>query len=64
MNPAAFLSTALFQPFSGYLMDTVGRAGTSYPVEAYYKVLVAVFISLCFSLFSILPVRKQIEGGR
>jgi sugar phosphate permease len=26
MNTAAFLSTAVYQPFSGFLMDTVGRS--------------------------------------
>ncbi len=61
MNPAAFLSTALFQPFSGYLMDTVGRTGEAYHVDAYYKVLIAVFISLSLSLLSILPVRAAKE---
>ena len=62
MNPAAFLSTALFQPFSGYLMDTVGRVGEGYSVDAYYKVLIAVFISLSLSLLSILPVRAVKES--
>lgn len=64
MNPAAFLSTALFQPFSGYLMDTVGRIGEAYPLDAYYKVLVAVFISIALSLLSILPARRgEITGS-
>jgi sugar phosphate permease len=57
MNPAAFLGTALFQPFSGYLMDTVGRVNEAYPLDAYYKVLVAIFATACISLFMILPVR-------
>jgi len=39
-------------------MDTVGRVGEAYPLDAYYKVLVAVFISIALSLLSILPARK------
>jgi sugar phosphate permease len=57
MNPAAFLSTALFQPFSGYLMDSVGHAGAAYPQAAYYKVFVAIFIFGVLSLATILPSR-------
>lgn len=56
MNPAAFLSTALFQPFSGHLMDTVGRVGDAYPQFAYFKVFLAIFIALLLALFFILPV--------
>lgn len=64
MNPAAFLGTALFQPFSGYLMDTVGRVGEAYPLEAYYKVFVAILIALCLALIVILPVgaKKKLMG--
>ncbi len=56
MNPAAFLSTALFQPFSGYLMDTVGRTGDAYPLSAYFKVFAAIFIALVLALIIILPL--------
>jgi sugar phosphate permease len=59
MNPAAFLSTALFQPFSGFLMDSVGHSGAAYPQAAYYKVFVAVFIFGCLSLAAILPARPS-----
>lgn len=62
MNPAAFLSTAVFQPFSGYLMDTIGRTGESYPIAAYHNVFIAIFIALCLSLIIIVPVRAQ-EGN-
>ncbi len=64
MNPAAFLSTALFQPFSGFLMDSVGHAGTSYPQAAYYKVFVAIFIFGCLSLATILPARPAKAASR
>ncbi|MDA8141105.1 MAG: MFS transporter [Desulfobacteraceae bacterium] len=64
MNPAAFLSTALFQPFSGYLMDTVGRSGETYPLAAYYKVLLAIFITAVLSLIMIMPVSSSKKGLR
>lgn len=56
MNPAAFLGTALFQPFTGYLMDLVGRTGKTYPVEAYFNVFIAIFVSmfLGFAFFAML----------
>jgi sugar phosphate permease len=56
MNPAAFLSTALFQPFTGFLMDAVGRSGSVYPLEAYYNVFIAIFISMTLSLVCIIPL--------
>ncbi len=43
MNPAAFLAAALFQPFTGYLMDAVGRTGSTYPLEAYQQVFTVYF---------------------
>ena len=46
MNPAGFLAAALFQPFTGYLMDAVGRSGSAYPLAAYYNVFTAFFISM------------------
>lgn len=54
MNPAAFLGTALFQPFSGFLMDTVGQIGTTYPVQAYHHVFIAMFISMTIGFLALL----------
>ena len=66
MNPAAFLSTALTQPFTGYLMDTVGRRGSVYPLEAYQQVFTVFFISmlLAFGLLLFLknPRAELAEG--
>ncbi len=59
MNPAAFLGTALFQPFSGYLMDLVGRIGTAYPREAYHHMFIAVFISMTIGILAIAMVRNR-----
>lgn len=59
MNPAAFLGTALFQPFSGYLMDLVGRVGTAYPREAYHHMFIAVFISMTIGILAIAMVRNR-----
>jgi sugar phosphate permease len=56
MNPAAFLSTALFQPFTGFLMDAVGRSGSAYPLEAYYHVFITIFVSMTLGLVSIIPL--------
>ena len=59
MNPAAFLGTALFQPFSGYLMDLVGRIGTAYPREAYHHMFIAVFISMTVGILAIAMVKNR-----
>ena len=56
MNTAAFLSTAVFQPFSGFLMDTVGRSGSVYPLEAYDQILTFFFISMIMALICIIPL--------
>ncbi len=56
MNPAAFFSTALFQPFTGFIMDAVGRSGSVYPLEAYFNVFIAIFISMALSLVSIIAL--------
>jgi predicted MFS family arabinose efflux permease len=34
-NPFPFLAIALFQPFTGYLMDRVGKIGQGFPFGAY-----------------------------
>ena len=60
MNPAAFLATALFQPFTGYLMDAVGRTGSAYPLEAYQQIFTVFFISvlIAFGLILLLKIPK------
>ena len=60
MNPAAFLATALFQPFTGYLLDAVGRTGLAYPLEAYQQVFMVFFISMliAFGLILLLKIPK------
>ncbi|MFW6081832.1 MAG: MFS transporter [Desulfosalsimonas sp.] len=69
MNPAAFLGTALFQPFTGRLMDIVGRTGTGYPVEAYFQVFIAVIVSMMIGFVFLLllriskPVHEQKRGS-
>ncbi len=67
MNPAAFLATALFQPFTGFLMDAVGRTGSAYPLEAYQQVFTVFCLSMLISfglifllkIPIILPSRKS-----
>jgi sugar phosphate permease len=56
MNPAAFLSTAVFQPLTGFLMDAVGRSGSVYPLEAYYHVFIVFFISMIIAVVTIIPL--------
>ncbi|HMK64568.1 MAG TPA: MFS transporter [Thermodesulfobacteriota bacterium] len=59
MNPAAFLATALFQPFSGYLMDAVGRIGSAYPLEAYQRVFTSFFISMGVGFLLIFLIKTE-----
>jgi sugar phosphate permease len=56
MNPAAFLATALFQPFSGFVMDAVGHTGGIYPLQAYYYVFVSMMAALVLCFIAILPL--------
>jgi len=54
MNPAAFLATALYQPFTGFLLDRVGPlASGSYPLKAYQHVFAAFLISYVLALITI-----------
>jgi len=54
LNPAPFLGVAIFQPLTGYLMDRVGKAGGTFPLQAYqnafilclFSVLAAMVISI------------------
>ena len=61
MNPAAFLATALFQPFTGYLMDAFGRTGSAYPLGAYQRVFTVFFLSMLisFGLLFLLKTSKE-----
>ncbi len=64
MNPAAFLAAALFQPFTGYLMDGVGRIGSNYPLEAYQQIFTVYFLAmfLAFGLLLFLKNPKTVQG--
>ena len=64
MNPAAFLAAALFQPFTGYLMDAVGRTGSIYPLEAYQQVFTVYFVSMLLALVLILFLKNPKAGLR
>jgi len=61
MNPAAFLAAALFQPFTGYLMDAVGRTGSVYPLEAYQQVFTVYILSMLLAL--VCSFFKKSKGG-
>ncbi|MBN1663911.1 MAG: MFS transporter [Deltaproteobacteria bacterium] len=57
MNPAGFLAAALYQPFTGYLMDAVGRTGSAYPLTAYHQVFTVFFISMLIAFGLILLLK-------
>jgi len=62
MNPAAFLATALYQPFTGFLLDKAGRLPSGgYPFSGYQHVFVAFLVSYILALMAIvmLPVPKS-----
>ncbi|MBI5604056.1 MAG: MFS transporter [Deltaproteobacteria bacterium] len=63
MNPAAFLATALFQPFTGSLMDAVGRIGSAYPLKAYQQVFTVFYLSMLIS-FGLILLLKIPKAGR
>jgi MFS family permease len=53
MNPAGFLATAFYQPFTGYLLDRVGPLGSgAYPLEAYQHIFIAFLISFTITLMA------------
>jgi MFS family permease len=58
MNTAAFLSTAVYQPFSGILMDNVGRSGSVYPLEAYDRILSFFCISMIIALIGTIALKS------
>lgn len=60
MNPAGFFAAALYQPFTGHLMDAVGRIGSAYPLEAYHRVFSVFLISMliAFGLILLLKIPK------
>jgi MFS family permease len=55
LNPAPFLGVAAFQPLTGYLMDRVGKAGGTFPLQAYQSAftlcLLSVLIAMVISIF-------------
>ena len=54
MNPSAFFATALYQPFTGYLLDRVGRLSSGgYPLEGYQHVFMAFMVSFVIAFFTI-----------
>lgn len=54
MNPSAFFATALYQPFTGYLLDRVGRLSSGgYPIEGYQHVFIAFMVSFVVAFFTI-----------
>jgi sugar phosphate permease len=62
MNPSGFLAAALFQPFTGYLMDAVGRNGSAYPLAAYHQVFTVFFMSMLIAFGLILLLKIPHAG--
>ena len=61
MNPAAFLGTAIFQPFTGFLLDMNGMLESgAYPLAAYRSIFVVFLISFVITYFCAnLAFRKE-----
>ncbi|MCJ7771583.1 MAG: MFS transporter [Desulfobacterales bacterium] len=61
MNPAAFLGTAIFQPFTGFLLDMIGMLESgAYPLAAYRSIFVVFLISFVITYFcAYLAFRKE-----
>ncbi len=61
MNPAAFLGTAIFQPFTGFLLDMSGMLESgAYPLEAYRRIFVLFLISFSITyLCAYLAFKKE-----
>lgn len=55
-NPAAFIGAAVSQPFTGFLMDMVGRSGSVYPLEAYSYVFITFFVSGAIAIIPLVPL--------
>jgi sugar phosphate permease len=54
MNPSAFFATAMYQPFTGYLLDRVGQLSSGgYPIEGYQHVFMAFMVSFVIAFFTI-----------
>lgn len=66
MNPAAFLGTAIFQPFTGYLLDRSGLQVTgAYPLSGYRSIVMVFFVSFIIAYFCSCRVfrRKESDGA-
>lgn len=59
MNTSAFISTAIFQPCTGFLMDAVGRSGTVYPLKAYYHNFSFFLICAVIAVIMVTPLSIQ-----
>jgi predicted MFS family arabinose efflux permease len=60
-NPAPFLGVAIFQPATGYLMDRVGKVGTTFPFEAYQNAFALCLGSLCIAFLISLFLTKRMK---
>lgn len=50
LNPAPFLGIAVFQPLTGYLMDRVGKEGSTFSFYTYQQAFTLCLFSLIISL--------------
>jgi sugar phosphate permease len=64
INPAPFLGVAALQPLTGYLMDRVGKAGGTFPVQAYQNAftlcMLSVLVAMVISFF-LVKMRRRSE---
>jgi len=63
MNPAAFLGTAVFQPFTGFLLDIFGtHASGKYPLAAYRTIFAVFLISFILTFLCAYRAFKNGDG--
>ena len=67
-NFFAFLSAALYQPLTGFLMDQTGASNGRYPAEAYGQVLLMYLVTSllmlsCICLFRERAPSPEVSGG-
>ena len=62
LNPSPFVGVAVFQVWTGAVLDHVGRVGGSYPPEAFQRAFLVCFLSQVICLVLCLVFRKNLRG--
>jgi len=62
INIFPFIGAVIFQPLMGYVLDSAGMTGGSYPPFAYKQMLWIYFITSILALFSIMRCKETFKG--